>query len=239
MVLMLSNLLLMPLAVASVSSEAALRNEFLQAERQVGSLQYEPAQKLLQKFADYPLQPYLQQRRLQQQLTADHYIAEFLQQYQQTPMDWPLRKPWLLDLARRQKGQTYLAHYPGSSDAELECHALRFQLAVAEADQAKLWLQVTKLWVVGKSQPKACDLLFSAWRKAGGQTPDIVWQRIRLAAEGGDAGLIPYLKTQIAEAFTPETQRAIVREYLQMRIAVPHWHWPESRHGQSRRGAVA
>jgi predicted nucleotidyltransferase component of viral defense system len=30
--------------------------------------------------------------------------------------------------------------------------------------------------------------------------------------------MIPYLKAQIAEAFTPETQRAIVREYLQMRI---------------------
>lgn len=30
--------------------------------------------------------------------------------------------------------------------------------------------------------------------------------------------MIPYLKTQIAEAYTPETQRAIVREYLQMRI---------------------
>lgn len=30
--------------------------------------------------------------------------------------------------------------------------------------------------------------------------------------------MIPYLKAQIAEALTPETQRAIVREYLQMRI---------------------
>jgi len=30
--------------------------------------------------------------------------------------------------------------------------------------------------------------------------------------------MIPYLKTQIADAITPETQRAIVREYLQMRI---------------------
>jgi predicted nucleotidyltransferase component of viral defense system len=30
--------------------------------------------------------------------------------------------------------------------------------------------------------------------------------------------MIPYLKSQIAQAFTPETQRAIVREYLQMRI---------------------
>ena len=30
--------------------------------------------------------------------------------------------------------------------------------------------------------------------------------------------MIPYLKAQIAEAFTPEAQRAIVREYVQMRI---------------------
>ena len=30
--------------------------------------------------------------------------------------------------------------------------------------------------------------------------------------------MIPYLKAQIAEAFTPEAQRGIVREYLQMRI---------------------
>jgi predicted nucleotidyltransferase component of viral defense system len=30
--------------------------------------------------------------------------------------------------------------------------------------------------------------------------------------------VIPYLKTQIAEAFTPEAQRAVVREYLQMRV---------------------
>jgi hypothetical protein len=30
--------------------------------------------------------------------------------------------------------------------------------------------------------------------------------------------MIPYLKLQVAEAFTPEAQRAVVREYLQMRI---------------------
>lgn len=30
--------------------------------------------------------------------------------------------------------------------------------------------------------------------------------------------MIPYLKTQIAKAFTPEEQRAVVREYLQMRV---------------------
>ncbi|PKM18266.1 MAG: murein transglycosylase [Gammaproteobacteria bacterium HGW-Gammaproteobacteria-15] len=212
MVLILSNLLLMPLATASVSSEAALRNEFLQAERQIGSLTTEQAQKVLEKFADYPLQPYLQQRRLQQLLTADERIAEFLQRYQKTPMDWPLRKPWLLDLARRQKAATYLANYNGSNDAELECHALRFKLADKNADTKALWPEVTRLWVVGKSQPKACDPLFSAWRKAGQQTTELVWQRIRVSAEGGDSGLIPYLKTQL-----PADQQYLADMYLRAR----------------------
>jgi len=212
MVLILSNLLLIPLVAASVSSEAALRNEFLQAERQIGSVSYEHAQKMLQKFADYPLQPYLQQQRLQQFLTADERIAAFLQQYEKTPMDWPLRKAWLLDLAKRQKSQTFLANYTGSADAELECHALRFRLAAKNADTTQLWPQVTQLWLVGKSQPKACDPLFSAWRKAGQQTPDIVWQRIRLAAEGGDASLIPFLKTQL-----PAGQQYMADMYLKAR----------------------
>ncbi len=194
---MLTNLLLAPLSAASVSSEAGLRNEFLQAERQIGSIKYEQAQKLLQKFADYPLQPYLEQRRLQQYLTADERIANFLRQHQGSPLDWTLRKPWLLDLARRQKASLYLAHYPGSSDAELECLALGFKLAAKDADSAELWPQVSRLWLAGKSQPKSCDPLFGAWRKAGQQTPERVWQRLTLAAEGGDAGLIPYLKTQL------------------------------------------
>ncbi|HEX5794125.1 MAG TPA: transglycosylase SLT domain-containing protein [Rheinheimera sp.] len=195
-----------------MSSEAALRNEFLQAERQIGSLKYQQAQKVLQKFAGYPLQPYLEQRRLQQFLTADERISDFLQRHSGTPMDWPLRKAWLLDLAKRQKSQWYLDHYPGSSDAELECLALRFKLAATEADASALWPDVSRLWLVGKSQPKACDPLFSAWRKAGQQTAEVAWQRLKLAAEGGDASLIPYLKQQL-----PAEQQYLADMYRQTR----------------------
>ena len=196
-VFVLTNLLLAPLSAASVSSEAALRNEFLQAERQIASLPYDKAQKVLQKFAPYPLQPYLEQRRLQNFLTADERIADFLHRHTGTPMDWPLRKNWLQDLARRNKAEQFLAHYVASSDAELNCFALRFRLAAKDADASLVWPEASKLWLVGKSQPKACDPLFSAWRKAGQQTADLVWRRLSLAAEGGDASLIPYLKTQL------------------------------------------
>jgi soluble lytic murein transglycosylase len=211
-VFILTNLLLAPLSAASVSSEAALRSEFLQAERQIGSLSAEQAQKVLQKFTAYPLQPYLEQRRLQQFLSADARIADFLQRYKGTPMDWPLRKPWLLDLARRQKSALFLAHVNDSKDAELACLAQRFKLAAKDADTAAIWPEVSRLWVVGKSQPKACDPLFAAWRKAGQQTAELVWQRIMLAAEGGDASLLPYLKTQL-----PTAQQYLADMYQQTR----------------------
>lgn len=209
---MLTNLLLAPVSAASVSSEAALRSEFLQAERQIGSLKYEQAQQVLQQFADYPLQPYLEQRRLQHALGADKRIVDFLQQHQGSPLDWSLRRPWLLDLAKRNKGELYLANYPGSSDAELECLAQRFKLEAKPAELSKIWKDTSRLWGVGKSQPKACDALFTAWRKAGQQTPERVWQRLKLAAEGGDAALIPYLKTQL-----PAAQQYLADMYQQTR----------------------
>lgn len=212
MIVVLSNLLFAPLCVASVSADVALRNEFLQAERQIGSVTAAQAEQILQKFNGYPLQPYLEQRRLQQFLTADQRIADFLRQHTDTPMDWPLRKAWLHSLAKRQKSQLFLAHYNGSKDAELACLALRFKVTAKNADTAALWPEVAKLWVIGKSQPKACDPLFSAWRKAGQQTTERVWQRLTVTAEGGDASLIPYLKTQL-----PAGQQYLADMYQQVR----------------------
>ncbi|MDP5135821.1 transglycosylase SLT domain-containing protein [Rheinheimera baltica] len=211
-VFMLTNLLLAPLSVASVSSEAALRNEFLHAESQIGSLKYAQAQKLLKKFDGYVLQPYLEQKRLQHFLTADEQIAGFLKRYQGTPMDWPLRRAWLYDLAKRQQSERYLANFKPTSDAALHCYALRFALAKKDAVPSQIWPEVATLWVSGKSQPKECDPLFSAWRSAGQQTPERVWQRLALTAEEGDTSLIPYLKKLL-----PTDQQYLADLYLKTR----------------------
>jgi soluble lytic murein transglycosylase len=196
----------------SLADEVTLRAEFSQAELQIASMSYANAQTTLAKFADHPLQPYLELQRLRHHLTADQRIAEFLQRNRGTPMDWPLRKPWLLDLAKRKQTKQFLDHYHGSSDAELECYQLRFQLAQPEADKAEIWPKVTKLWAVGKSQPKACDPLFTVWRTAGQLTPAIIWQRLRLAAEGGAASLLPYLKKLL-----PADQQYLADMYQQTR----------------------
>ncbi|WP_449356516.1 hypothetical protein [Alishewanella longhuensis] len=58
-----------------------------------------------------------------------------------------------------------------------------------------MWREVEALWTVGKSQPKSCDPLFGQWRQAKPLSADVVLRRIQLSAEGGDVGLIRYLKT--------------------------------------------
>ena len=48
-------------------------------------------------------------------------------------------------------------------------------------------------WLVGKSQPEACDTLFSTWRADGQLNEDRRWQRAKLAAEARNYGLASYL----------------------------------------------
>lgn len=168
------------------------REQFLHAELRIGSTNRNQAEQWLTELADYPLQPYLELRWLQGRLGATERIEQFLNRYQGTPMDWPLRKRWLLYLAQRKAAELYLANYRPTQDAELQCHALRFRLATEPAE--RIWPEVRELWTVAVSQPKACDPLFARWRAAGNMTPDVVWQRVGKVADGGQAGLLPYLR---------------------------------------------
>ena len=50
-----------------------------------------------------------------------------------------------------------------------------------------------KLWLVGKSQPNACDPLFERWAAEGQLTEQKRWQRAKLAAEARNYGLLTHL----------------------------------------------
>lgn len=171
------------------------RKLFLQVERQVSAAPRAQVELWLEQLQGYPLHPYIEQRWLQRRLNEHDEIKAFLTQHQGSPMDWPLRRPWLMSLASSQQAELFLTHFPGSSDAELNCTALQQQLRTKAADKKLIWREVEALWTVGKSQPKSCDPLFSQWRQASPLSADIVLRRIQLAAEGGDVGLIRYLKT--------------------------------------------
>ena len=177
-----------------------LRKIFISAEKQVWQADSARYKLLYKKLENYSLQPYLDQKRLihTMHLKNAQQIGDFLIKYESTPLDWPLRKKWLQYLAKRKRKWMFLNFYRPNSNSDLNCYFYRFQLDTGKAKKIVL-PQVTKLWVVGKSQPKVCDPLFEQWQQSGYRTTSVVWQRVKLAANGGKHTLIPYLTKLLPE----------------------------------------
>jgi len=58
------------------------------------------------------------------------------------------------------------------------------------------------LWTVGKSQPDACDSLFSTLRSRGEIADLQIWERMMLAWEEGQSGLVSYLGRQLGPSWS-------------------------------------
>ena len=186
--------IILPTFFVSSSDNYSQRKVFLEAEKKIWLSKPDEFQKLYKKLDNYPLQPYLDQQRLKHKISLKNgkEITEFLEAYESTPLDWPLRKKWLELLVEKDKKNLFLYHYKPTNVTTLNCAYYRYSLDKGISEKVIL-PKVTKLWTVGKSQPKICDPLFKKWQKAGYRTEEVVWKRIRLAADGGKHTLIPYL----------------------------------------------
>ncbi|MCY7296799.1 lytic transglycosylase domain-containing protein [Alteromonas sp. a30] len=172
-----------------------LRKWFSRAESIAHSPNSNEFRFLKSKLEGYPLYPYVELKTLMRYpfLSNKERIERFLTEHEGSPLDNPLRIKWLKYLAKQGQSQLYKHFYRDIGNEELQCHLLRFKIQDPKQKQAVLD-EVDKLWLVGESQPKACDKLFSIWEKAGRRTHEMVYQRLILAADGGKHTLIPYLK---------------------------------------------
>ncbi|MCJ8320090.1 MAG: transglycosylase SLT domain-containing protein [Colwellia sp.] len=176
------------------------RKTFLQAEKQLWQTNSPRFKELYNQLHYYPLQPYLDQQILidQMSLAKVSEIDSFLKKFRASPLDWRLRKKWLNYLVKKNMKRLFLEFYKPTSNVPLTCMYYRYQIETGVPKSVVL-PQVTKLWLVGKSQDKKCDPLFKQWQESGYQTDKVVWQRIKLAADGGKHTLIPYLTKLLPE----------------------------------------
>jgi soluble lytic murein transglycosylase len=195
------------------NDESQQRKNFLQAEKQIWNHNSASYQNLYNQLHYYPLQPYLDQKRLmtKMKLSSAPEIREFLAKYKGTPLDWPLRNKWLTYLAKSKQPVLFQHFFEATSDVELTCQHYRFQLQSGVA-ASKILPKVSALWLVGKSQPKVCDPLFKQWQQAGYRTNEVIWQRIVLSADGGKHTLIPYLTRLL-----PENEQYLAQLWHQVR----------------------
>lgn len=192
--------------------------------------------RLAARLADHPLLPWLELAWLSRDPDRAEAaaIAAFLERNAGTPAAARLLRLWLHRLARRQDWPRFLAFYTGDPETELRCaHALA-RLRSGSVDVS--WIEaVQALWRHGQSQPALCDAPFAELAARGRLDAALRWERIELAAEAGEPGLIRHIARGL-----PAVQAALAARYAAFIATAPHADtrgWPSD--ARSRRIAAA
>jgi soluble lytic murein transglycosylase len=106
------------------------RKAYLSAEKQVWKSQSYRYRRLYQQLENYPLRPYLDQKRLMHDITLEKSaeILNFIDKYEGSPLARPLRKKWLRYLAKRNEQNLFIESYKPVGNIAMTCYYYRFKL---------------------------------------------------------------------------------------------------------------
>ena len=180
------------------------RAGFLAARQALDSGDMQTYQDLADQLRDYPLYPYLRYDELRKRIAdaSTSEIRDFLSRYSDSVVSSRLRAAWLPALISAKQWQTYLQEYrpyPNEQGVALRCYELlaRYHANAGQPVPASWYAEVQELWLTGRSQPGKCDGVFKLWRAAGHLTPDLSWQRIRLAMDSRQTDLADILAKEL------------------------------------------
>lgn len=180
-------------SAASTPDVAAQRDEFKRALVLAESRPLSELGAIRAAFAAHPLAPYLDYAALRRSLPDADFdaIEAFLAAHPDLPVAGALREQALRTLARRQDWGRFRRLYRDSADPGLRCADL---LSRRSDPPDAAWLDAaTALWLVGRSQPDRCDAVFDTLRRHGRLDASRIQQRIALAADAGNLGLMRFL----------------------------------------------
>ena len=209
--LFVSLLTLVAPASAKMSIEQQ-REMYAKAQKELRKGHHRTFKRLKGRLVNYPLYPYLEYKALIRRLHRVNAkeVHKFIDKYQDTPLSSRLQYSWLRTLSRKKKWKEFLREYRPTSSTTLQCFRVRalYQTGGAkEADQL-----ARDLWLVGKSQPRACDAAFNQWIARGNLTNELRWERIRKAMYKGKVSLAKFIAKDMSA-----TDRKWVRLWSDMR----------------------
>jgi soluble lytic murein transglycosylase len=176
-----------------VDPEVAQREAFKEAWRAARSGHRERFDELGPSLTGYVLYPYWQYEdfRHRRAQVDPEVMAAFLDEHEDWAFARGLRTAWLKALGKNGRWDALVAHGEGNRNTEVRCYVARAKLGTGQSEG--VLDEARELWTVGHSQPDACDPLFAWFVDAGGVTPELAWERIRLAMAAGNARLTVYL----------------------------------------------
>ena len=159
---------------------------------------------------DYPLAVYLDYYQLNREMRkvrpAD--ARRFISLSEDTPLPNRFLGTYLRQAGKDRRWQDFLAVKPDEPvSVDLKCYYFRAKLATG--DTLAAWEGAERLWVHGKSQPKQCDPLFSAWLKAGQISDKAVWARLLKAFDARQRSLMTYVARKGSDQLKPWSDKLL------------------------------
>ncbi len=185
---------------ASASTATEQQEMFLDAEKALNSGQTEAFEDLKRQLHDYPLYGYLDYWALERRIktASPDEVQAFLERYQDQPIADRLRSSWLHVLGKRKDWVNTLRFYQPQSSVTLQCYEVRARLT--RGDRKAALQDTLALWLVGHSQPDACDPAFDQMYAASILDSQHIWQRIRLAFANQKTSLAGFLARRLSES---------------------------------------
>jgi soluble lytic murein transglycosylase len=190
---------LLPAAQAAIDADVQNRTTWQAAQSALRSGDLRRYRQLRGELDNYILRGYLDYEYLKDRIsdTPKDSLHTFISSNLDSPVSGQLRLKWLQQLARQQDWTTFLREYRDvEQSSELNCQRLDHLLRTSQ-EQFALLAEAEYLWLTGSRLPVACDAVFSAWRKAGRMTNQLVWDRIGLAMEQRNLSLAQDLRSYL------------------------------------------
>lgn len=199
-------------AANSTALLAKQRIIFQQAKKALETKQLTQLKSLQSQLIGYPLLPYLDYLYLRHRLSQvdANRINQFLATQQDTFYAKRLRSAWLNRLAQTKQWPLFLASYQSPQSVSKQCLRLQALIATRQAELA--FQEILPLWLVPKSQHKACNPAFKVWQDNGLLTDELRLQRIHLALAENQYSLALYLAKQLANPVAANTEIMLWRK---------------------------
>jgi len=189
-----------PLTISQQIFAATLeeqRQQYLDAKKALKAGRITTFTTLSEQLKTYPLYAYLRYNYLRPRLHKinDAEIKDFIHSYPDFISIDALKTSWLRQLVKQRKWQTFLDNYTPQKELKLRCQQL--QARINTNNDTYLLEDTRTLWLTGKSLPPQCDSAFARLYKSELMTNELIWERIQLAMEGGNTGLVNYLSKRL------------------------------------------
>jgi peptidoglycan lytic transglycosylase len=185
---------------------AAGRDDYADAVKAIDRGSWTEYEQLRPGLDDYPLAIYLDYQQLSRKVhkVRPQDARRFIDLSEDTPLPNRFLANYLNHAGRDRRWSDFLAVMPDEPNSiELKCYYFRAKLA--SGDQLAAWEGAERLWVHGKSRPKQCDPLFSAWLKAGQLSDAVVWARMLEAFDARQRSLMKYVARKGSDELRPYT----------------------------------